>query len=90
MKKLFSAGLVIGFIIPAMLLSGCGNGPITPRYDQCVMERAFNNCMAAIPKAPERAITSDWDEVIDSCRISAVILSRRMDVKLIPPGCLGD
>ena len=56
-------------VIAAILLAGCGPVP-EPTYqvDQCMRRTIFKECMAALPKGPERVATSnDWDEVVGAC-----------------------
>lgn len=54
-------------ILLLVLLASCEN--TTPRYgtDQVMRQRLFKECMAALPKGPEKTTYNDWDEVVEAC-----------------------
>lgn len=59
----------------------------TSSPDQCLRREIFNECLAKIPKGPEKIHNSnDWDEAIDSCASHAYKSSLRQ-YKTIKPEC---
>lgn len=82
-------------LIVVLLLSGCDQpvaGVDRPRYetqanDQCLRRELFKECMAALPKGPERIHNSnDWSEVVDECDSFAQRTSVRQ-YSTIKPEC---
>lgn len=72
----------------ALFLQGCEQlENKDARPDQCLRAEIFKQCMAALPKGPERIGTSnDWSEVVDSCEAAA----RKQSVRpfdQIKPAC---
>jgi hypothetical protein len=64
----------------AMLLVACDNKPWEPTNgpDQCLRREIFQQCLAALPKGPDRTGTSsDWDEVVGACENAAYYQSQR-------------
>lgn len=73
------------FILAA--LTGCDGLP--NQSDQCLRQQLFQQCMAALPKGPERIHNSnDWSEVVDSCEDAAREQSWRK-TELIKLECRG-
>lgn len=51
-----------------LLLTACGETAPSFTVDQKLRRELFFQCLAAVPKGPERTGTSnDWDEVISEC-----------------------
>jgi hypothetical protein len=66
----------------ALTVIGCEKmNEVTTAPDQCLRREIFMQCLAAVPKGPEKVSDSnDWDEVIDSCASAAHYQSlRRVD-----------
>lgn len=69
------------------LLTACFSDDTHTRVDQCKRIELFQQCLAAIPKGPEKTVYNDWSEVVESCDD----ISHRQSFKLkkqIPVGCL--
>lgn len=56
-----------------LALSGCGENvlPEPSKSDQCMRREIFLQCMASLPKGPEKTTYNDWDEVVESCEKAA-------------------
>lgn len=56
-------------IFAVMALAGCDAfKPMQPVTDQVLRREIFFQCLAALPKGPERVSNSnDWDEVVSEC-----------------------
>jgi hypothetical protein len=67
------------YLLGLLMLAGCGPRPELASPDQCMRREIFKECMAALPKGPERIHNSnDWDEVVEACENVAYYQSKRM------------
>jgi hypothetical protein len=69
-------------VAQVFLLASCSPSepPAPPSSsDQCMRREIFQQCLAAVPRGPERVATSnDWDEVVAECETAAYRQSIRM------------
>jgi hypothetical protein len=61
----------------ALMLTGCIEQRAW-RSDPADRQRVFRECMAALPKGPERTVYNDWAEVVDSCDQAAYDQTRKL------------
>lgn len=79
-------------LLAPLLLSGCAvlagcEKPTPVVMDQCMRREIFSQCMAALPKGPERiAGGNDWDEVVNACESAAYYQSKR-ELPYVKPEC---
>lgn len=75
------------FTVLALALAGC-NPDESSQPDQCLRPALFQQCMASLPKGPERiaAAGNDWDEVVSECGRIAYSQSKRQ-IEFIKPEC---
>lgn len=68
-------------LVMVVLLVGCDKEIVITDpsvFDQCLRREVFMQCLATVPKGPERVSDSnDWDEVIDECATAAQYMSVR-------------
>lgn len=73
-------------LVMMVVLVGCEEKkpPTDPTdLDQCIRREIFMQCLAAVPKGPERISDSnDWAEVIDECASAATYQSYRRRSKI--------
>lgn len=69
----------LSLIVILLSLTGCAKVYQEPlnSVDQCVKERLFKECMAALPVGPTHTQYNDWDEVVDSCNQHAYYTALR-------------
>ena len=77
--------------LSTLLVLGCDTGPqmrwVYPVPDQCLRAQLFKECLAAVPKGPERiANSNDWEEVVAACADAAYQQSLRQP-SVIKPEC---
>lgn len=82
----------LAIICAALALAACTPPEPPPEdrqgIDQCVRATIFAQCMAALPKGPERltAAGNDWAEVVEECEDSAKAQALRTQ-RVIKPEC---
>jgi len=68
---------IIIVFMASVFLSACDLGEVS-RPDNCLRADLFKQCLAAVPKGPERIGNSnDWDEVVGACENAAYHQSLR-------------
>ena len=66
----------------ALLLIGCKvDDSDYGMPDQALRRQIFKECLAAIPKGPERTVYNDWAEVVSECESAAYYQSIKLDRK---------
>jgi len=72
----------------SLSLAGCDSPASVPirECDQCMREQIFKECLALVPKGPERTTYNDWYEVVSECESAAYWQSLRR-VENIKPEC---
>lgn len=82
----------LALICAALALAACAPEGPPPEdrqgLDQCLRATIFAQCMAALPKGPERltASANDWAEVVEECEDSAKEQAYRTQ-RVITPAC---
>ena len=73
--------LTLLFLSPILLAVGCTRIPAEQQTyqvaDQCLRREIFQQCLATIPKGPERTVYNDWAEVVNECESAAAWQSKR-------------
>lgn len=77
------------YLLPLVLFSACNKNSIVEIdpsiLDQCLRREIFMQCLAAVPKGPEKiAGSNDWGEVVGECASVAQYMSvrRKSQVKV--------
>lgn len=55
------------FVIPFLFLLAACNTENQTQADQCLRVDLFKQCMALLPKGPDKTVYNDWDEVVAEC-----------------------
>lgn len=78
---------ILAILSLTVLLAACNEPPVT-QANQCIRAELFKQCMAILPKGPERIAVAgnDWDEVVGKCESSAYYQSLRR-TETIPMEC---
>ena len=74
---------ILALVLALIALSGCDM--TTVKVDRKLQVKLFSDCLAQVPKGPERTVYNDWAEVIAECRgashdmalVSVPIISRK-------------
>lgn len=78
----------IAVVGSTVVLVGCGDEPTrtTQMVDQCMRQKLFSQCLAAVPSGPTITHDNPWDEVMKQCGQQAYYQSIRI-TEHIDPQC---
>jgi hypothetical protein len=80
-----SEPLKVILAVLALIMAGCETPVANPWVvDECLNREIYRECMALLPKGPDKTVYNDWDDVIDECNDRAYYRSQKRASQVKP------